>query len=151
MEEKLSVIFGAYRALETNRKLAEKIYNALSVGCLPPSSNSFMVPCKPSLRRQGLENTCWNCMFCELLSGVLFLSHIPLLSGSEWHEAFWPWWPTVNVHIEGRMPICSFWCLVGSDQVTGKQCKVYFYCLSCRMETSALVMANPPPPPLQIW
>lgn len=118
--------FGAYRALETNRKLAEKNCNALSVGCLPSSSNSLVVPCKPSLRRKGPASTCWNCMFCELLSEVLFLSRIPLLSGSEWHEDFWPSWPTVNVHIQGRMPISSFWCLWGSDQVTGKQFKVYF-------------------------
>lgn len=50
----------------------------------------------------------------------------------------------MNAHVEGRMPVSSFWCLVGSDQVTGKPAEVYFWCLSCRMETSALVMAKKP-------
>lgn len=102
-----------YRTLETERKLEEKISNALSIRCLPPFNQSFVYLASHVLARQCLTNTCWNCMFCELLSGVfIFVSY----SLNVWVIVAWP---TVNVHI------ASFGCLVECPSYW-KQFKIYF-------------------------
>lgn len=51
------------------------------------------------LARQCLTNMLWNYIFSELLSGVLFLSHTPLLSGMTHCECTYS-----MLWVPGRMP-----------------------------------------------
>lgn len=97
---------------------------------------SFVVPCKLSLRIQGLANTCQNCMFYELLSGVLsHISYCLSQNGMNLSAHNGPLWMYLQ-KLGCLFPLFGAWW-----GVTGKQFKLDF--LMSVLQNGNICFGNP--------